>query len=172
MILCVFSSLSVAMAATGSNPLDLVFFQKSIPAPAFRLPVFGGKTLGLEDLRGRYVLLNFWATWCPPCVKEMPSMQRLQDALPSDRFQVVAISSDTRGARAVAPFVKRLGIHFPVLLDRDGAIAGRYGARELPTTFLIGPRGEVVAAARGARAWASPQATAALRALVAPTRRS
>ncbi len=154
--------LAAALPAAGHDPsqhgLRMVVFDPPFPAPAFVAAALGGGERRLADFRGRLVLLNFWATWCPPCVEEMPSMEALHQAYRTRGFTVLAVSSDADGARAVAPFVEKLGVTFPVLLDPSGEVAARYGARNLPVSFLLDAEGRVVAAAQGARDWASPQA--------------
>lgn len=112
----------------------------------------------LADLKGKVVLLNFWATWCPPCKEEMPSMERLYRRYKSRKFTVVALSVDSEGASVVAPFVKTHGLTFPVALDSKMAVAERYRVRGLPTTFIIDRRGNLVAIAMGPREWDGPAA--------------
>jgi peroxiredoxin len=136
----------------------MVTFDRPFPAPDFELPAPDGTKRSLTSWRGHYVLLNFWATWCPPCLEEMPSMQSLHNKYADQKFTVVALSSDKGGAAEVQPFIDKLCVTFPILLDVDGKIAGIYGARDLPLSFLIDPHGNVIAAAKGARDWASTQA--------------
>ena len=137
---------------------DMVPFEPPFPAPAFDARTLAGETATLERFRGRHVLLNFWATWCPPCLEEMPSMEALYRDFRDRGLVVVAISSDREGAAVVRPFIDRLGVSFPILLDPQRTVASRYGAGSLPMTFLLDPRGRVLAAARGERDWNSPQA--------------
>jgi peroxiredoxin len=165
--------LSLALAAGGANAHDpkyhgvrLVRFQRPIPAPEFTLPDPQGRPVRLGDLRGRWVLLNFWATWCPPCVQEMPSLERLSRAMAERPFTVLAISLDVEGAAKVKPFAAHLGLTFPIVLDREGRVADRYGASDLPATFILDPAGQVVLAAKGARDWASPEILAYLQELI------
>lgn len=139
------------------HSLKLVRFQPPVPVPGFTLESPEGKPVRLADFRGRFVLLNFWATWCPPCVKEMPSMQRLSDHFKDRPFVVLGISLDVEGASKVRPFIKRLGVTFPIALDPTSRVSEKYGARELPATFLIDPMGRVIMAAKGERDWFSPE---------------
>ena len=145
----------------------LVMFDPPFPAPGFSLPDLNGKPRTLESYRGQYVLLNFWATWCPPCLEEMPSMEKLQQKFSAHPFTIVAASSDEAGATAVQPFVDKLGVTFPILLDTNKEVAKVYGAQDLPLSFLIDPNGQVIAAAKGARDWASKQAVEVIGELVA-----
>jgi len=145
----------------------LIAFDRPLPAPVFNLAGLDGRKLSLADLRGHTVLLNFWATWCPPCVHEMPSLQRLSKAMKGRRFLVLAVALDMEGADKVAPFVKKLGLTFPVLVDPSGDVGETYGARDLPTTFVLDTQGRVVAAAKGAQEWDAPNVVDYLRELVA-----
>lgn len=113
----------------------------------------GNGTVALSQLRGKVVLLNFWATWCPPCVREMPALQRLHEKLAGDDFVVIAISVD-EDPEEVADFVARRGLTFPILLDPDHKIANLYQTIKYPETFLIDRNG-IVAVSRfaGDRDW-------------------
>ena len=146
---------------------QMVAFTPPMPAPAFELSRLSGGTAGLGDFRGSYVLLNFWATWCPPCVREMPSMDALYTRLMDQGLVVVAVSSDQEGAAIVQDFVDRLGVSFPILLDSDGAVSASYGARNLPTSLLLDRQGRVIAAAQGARDWGSDEAVSYVEELLA-----
>ncbi len=137
----------------------MVAFEPPVPAPAIELPDIAADTTSLAAYRGRYVLLNFWATWCAPCVREMPSLQKLEDALGQEVLSVVAVYVDRAGEEGkVKAFTARMALRFKVILDSKGVAQGTYGARELPSTFLINPAGEIVAAAKGERDWASDEA--------------
>jgi len=145
----------------------LVEFERPVPAPAFRLSAMDGAPVRLEDFRGRFVLVNFWATWCPPCVREMPTLERLSQLLAEEPFTVLAVSVDAEGAAKVRPFLARLGVTFPVALDPQSRAAGRYGANDLPATFLVDPQGRVIVAAKGERDWADPKLVEYLREVIA-----
>lgn len=127
------------------------------PAPDFRLPDLQGRPFRLADQRGKVVFLNLWATWCPPCRDEMPSMERLHRRLAGRDFVVVAVSEDDDEA-AVRAFANDLRLSFPVLLDREGKLPGRYGVTGYPETFLIDRQGEVVDHIIGPAEWDSPEA--------------
>ena len=146
---------------------SMVIFERPFAAPDFTLPDLDGSMRSLASYRGQYVLLNFWATWCPPCLAEMPSMQKLHDQFSNRRFTVVAASSDEAGVTVVQPFVNKLGVTFPILLDVRKEMARVYGAQDLPLSFLLNPQGEVIAAAKGARDWASAQAIEVVGELIA-----
>ena len=137
-------------------------------APAFHATNLAtGRPVSLADYRGRPILLNLWATWCPPCREEMPSMERLYGQLHDRDFQLLAVSQDEDGSRAVEPFVRQLGITFPVLIDPERQVGERYGVWGYPETFIIDRNGYVVERVIGPRDWATPAQRAALEALIA-----
>ena len=127
----------------------------------------GGRQV-LADHHGRLVLLNFWATWCAPCVEEMPSLDRLQ-GLRGDVLEVVAVSVDHGEPETIDRFFDRLGIgHLAVYQDRGGALSRAFDVRAYPSTFLIDRNGQVIAALPGMAAeWDAPEALALLDALAA-----
>lgn len=144
----------------------LVTFARPFPAPGFTVEDLSGARTELAGYRGKYVLLNFWATWCPPCLDEMPSMEVLHQRFKDRGFVVVAISSDKEGASIVQGFIDKLDVSFPILLDPDGRVARAYGAKNLPVSFLLDRQGQVIAAAQGARDWASKEALTTVNELV------
>lgn len=114
-------------------------------APEFALQTLDGNTLRLADLRGKAVLLNFWATWCPPCKEEIPWFVELQKQYGPQGLQIVGVAMDDAGHDAIAKFAADMKIDYPVLLGTD-QVADQYGGVEaLPTTFYIGRDGKVVA---------------------------
>jgi peroxiredoxin len=122
----------------------------------FTLPGIGdGPPLRLADLRGRVVLINFWATWCKPCEDEMPAMERLYRSLPRGGFELVAISVDD-GPEPVLAFRDRLGLSFPLLLDPEQKVSGAYAAKQFPETLLVDQNGVVVERYVGAKEWDLP----------------
>jgi thiol-disulfide isomerase/thioredoxin len=110
-------------------------------APDFRLTTLTGETVALADLRGRTVLINFWATWCLPCRAEMPYLQALAERYP-DQLTVLAINMREDGA-GIQPFVDELALTFPILLKPDDETLLNYGVRGLPLTFVVAPDGEL-----------------------------
>ncbi|WP_281858811.1 TlpA disulfide reductase family protein [Litoreibacter halocynthiae] len=123
-----------------------------------------GKAVKLSDYRGKYVLLNFWALWCAPCVKEMPSLERLDAALGSAKFEVVTITTGRNSRAAVDKFFTEKKItHLPKLFDPKMALLRAIGGGSLPLTVLIGPDGLEVARFNGDAEWDSPTAQAMLR---------
>ena len=136
-------------------------------APDFAVTDLEGRTVRLSALRGKVVVLNLWTTWCPPCVEEMPSIDRLWSALHGDDFALLAVSQDEEGRHAVEPFLARMRLSFPVFLDPDHQVGDRYGVWGYPETFVIDRNGYVVERVIGPRDWASADSLAALRALIA-----
>ena len=136
-------------------------------APDFAAPDLAGHAVRLSALRGKVVVLNLWTTWCPPCREEMPSMERLYGQLRDRDFQLLAVSQDEDGSKTVEPFVRQLGITFPVLLDPERQVGERYGVWGYPETFIIDHNGYVVERVIGPRDWATPAQRAALEALIA-----
>jgi peroxiredoxin len=135
------------------------------PTPEFTLSTPDGKKLSLKDFRGKIVFLNFWASWCIPCREEMPAMERLYQEFKDRNFVVLAVSVKDRRQDAI-DFVKELKLTYPVALDPEGQAAVLYGAWGLPTTYLIGPKGEGLARAWGPADWYGSAARKLIRDLV------
>jgi peroxiredoxin len=126
---------------------------RGTPAPAFELPrVGGGSSLSVEQLRGKVVLLNFWATWCKPCEDEMPAMERLYRALAGSDFELVAVSVDEDEA-IVDAFANRLGLSFPILMDSSKKVAMAYQTFRFPESLLVGRDGVVLERYVGPKDW-------------------
>ena len=134
-------------------------------APALELPDLGGTTRSLVDWRGQVVLVNFWATWCPPCLEEMPSLQRLAERLRGQPFAVVAVNV-AEMERRVAHRAQQMGLDFPVLLDADGAAFKAWGGKGLPTTVLIDRDGRVRYLGLGPLEWDGVEAATAVESLL------
>lgn len=118
-----------------------------------------GRPVAIDDFRGRVVLLNLWATWCAPCVREMPALDRLQARLGGPEFEVVALSLDRGGRDQVVPFLEGLGVeNLAIYLDPGSAAMRELSARGLPTTLLIDREGREVGRLEGAAEWGSPDA--------------
>lgn len=127
------------------------------PTPAFRLAAWEGGEVALGGLRGKPVLLNFWASWCEPCRTEMPSLELLAARHEAEGLQVLAINHRETDA-AVRRFLDSQPLTLPVLRDRDGAVAQAYGVRVFPTTVAIGRDGRALFSVVGEVDWASPAA--------------
>jgi len=119
------------------------------PAPDFTLQTLDGKKVTLSDLRGKAVVLNFWATWCPPCKVELPWFVDFQKQYGPKGLQIVGISEDEGGKEKVQAFVKEMGVTYPIAVD-DDTVARKYGdVEDLPTTFYIDRNGKIVQFAMG-----------------------
>lgn len=140
-------------------------------APDFTLKDISGQEMTLSSLRGKVVVLNFWASWCPPCREEMPSMEELHQTMQGKEFVLLAVNIEAGGAQAVRPFLQSQQLTFPVLLDQTGEVRGRYGVSKYPETFIINPAGEIVEKVVGGIDWSQPRVVQFLRQLlVVPAR--
>ena len=157
-LLALFLIFLLAIPATGLTAKD--------HAPDFEMKTLDGKNISLADYNGKYVLLNFWATWCGPCKVEMPSMEALYAKFKTKNFDILAVSNDIFGAKVVKPFVEAHKMTFTVSLDQDLKISSRYGVMSLPTTFLINPRGIVIGVLNGAQEWDHAETLAYFEALL------
>lgn len=125
-------------------------------APDFTLKNLAGENVSLSSLRGKVVLLNFWATWCPPCREEIPSMVKLNQAMAGKPFQMLAVSIDEGGKEAVEKYFKSLGATLPTLLDTNQQIGALYGITGVPETFVIDPNGVILKKHVGPLEWNHP----------------
>jgi len=133
------------------------------PAPEIAFADGAGKSLSLADFRGRLVLVNLWATWCEPCIREMPSLDRLRAALPDRDLAIVLVSQDRGGDKVVAPFFAKLGLKLDTYLDPKSAVGHAFEVRGLPTTILIDREGRELGRIEGALDWDGGPAQALLR---------
>ena len=140
---------------------------KGRPAPDFQLPSLDGPTRSLGELRGKVVLVNFWATWCKPCEDEMPAMERLHAALAPRGFELLAVSVDEDSA-PVRAFRDRLDLSFPILLDPAKQAARRYQSFRYPESFLVDREGVLVERYIGPREWDAPAYRARIERLLGP----
>ena len=132
--------------------LDLIKPTRPRYAEDFTLPGHAGGDFTLSAQRGKVVLVNFWATWCPPCLEEMPAMERLWRRHKDAGFVLVAVSLDS-DPKKVPPFVTAHKFTFPIALDPKMAVAEKYGVRALPSSFVIDRAGTMTGVALGPRSW-------------------
>jgi peroxiredoxin len=128
--------------------------EAGLPAPDFTFPGINGKMVSLSDYRGKVVLINIWATWCTPCVDEMPSMEKLYQKLKGEDFEILAVSIDFLGLKVVAPFMKKHKLTFPALIDSAGTIRIAYRTTGIPESFIIDKDGILVKKIIGPLDWA------------------
>ena len=160
----------VAPAAGGGDPPafrnarnQFTFMRSRKPAPMTLILAAGGDLLDLGRFRGKVVLLNFWATWCTPCIRELPAVDRLQSTLGGQGLEVVALSIDDTGIDAPASFARRLGLtHLNVYLDFTGTTAEAFPLYGLPISYLIDREGVLLGYIVGAVKWDSPDAVSFL----------
>ena len=164
---------SFPAAATGAPTMPGFEYAKPpSPMPDISFADAKGRALTLEDFRGKVVLLNIWATWCPPCVREMPSLDRLQARLGGPRFEVVALSQDRGGLTLVSRFFERLKLkHLDIYIDRTERSRVALGVSGLPTTILIDRDGNEVGRMIGPAEWDSDAAVAVIRHYIGESRR-
>lgn len=144
------------------------FTQAGTPAPATPFEAKGGKAATLAQFKGKVVVLNLWATWCAPCVKEMPELDRLQGMFPAKDLAVVTVSMDMAGWRAVEPFWEKRGLkNITPYLDKKNALALGFKARGLPLTVIYNRQGKEVARIAAPAVWDAKPATDLIAVLVA-----
>ena len=149
--------LSAETAVDIAESLGLHSFQRGVEAPDFDLDYLDGERRALSSFRGQVVFLNFWATWCPPCREEMPSMQTLHERFSDLGLTMLAV--DIRESKlAVQKFIDEFELTFAIPLDTDGRVSTMYGVRGIPTTYIIDRDGMLLAAVVGGRDWASDDA--------------
>ena len=135
------------------------------PAPPLALRDIEGGEVRLETFRGRTVVVNFWATWCAPCVAEMPSLERLRARFAGDGLEVLAVNLQENAAR-IRPFAERLGLTMPMLRDHDGSARAAWGVRVFPTTYVVGPDQRLALVAVGEIDWDASEVAARIGAVV------
>jgi len=174
--LLVFGLLVVALAPAASadepalaallKALDLRGYPARTAPPQFSGSTLDARQLSMTEYRGTVIVLTFWASWCLECRVEMPALERLQREFSSRGFAIVGVNA-RESKEAVRRYAKELGLTFPLVLDRDGKVNALYGVIGLPTTFLVGRDGRVIALAIGPRQWESAPARRLIEALLA-----
>jgi peroxiredoxin len=143
------------------------------PLPDFTLPDLQGNPVQLSKRQGNVIFINIWATWCPPCVEEMPTIQQLYEQLHGHGLEVLAISVDALGTQVVGPFMQKHRLTFPVLLDAASRIPRLYRTSGVPESFIVDKRGRLVEKIVGPRDWSHPRMIALFqRLLTAPDERA
>ena len=149
-------TLSLVLATAGSvasfGPSSLV----GDKALEFAMRDMSGSYVSITAMRGKVIVLNFWATWCPPCTVEMPGLDQLYHDYRADGLEVIGVSSDGSEV-GIREFLSETPVDFPILHDRSGRVTKLYGVNSLPTTFLIDRSGTVVNLFMGEQDWTSPR---------------
>lgn len=158
---------AVFLFAAGAGAADLSKLKpwEGGATPRLALKDLTGKDNGLAQHRGKAVLINFWATWCAPCVKEMPALQTLADNLAAERFVLLTVNFG-EGEGRIEPFLNRLDLRLPVLLDRDMNTTKAWGVRGLPATFLLDVNHRVRYQVLGELEWDHPEVEKKIRELL------
>jgi thiol-disulfide isomerase/thioredoxin len=152
-----------AFAEDIKPPFGIRHYDKGL-APDFNLQDIDGDTFELKSARGHWVFLHFWASWCGPCKKEMPAIQRLADTM-QDKLQIVMINT-AEDEDTIFTFLAAINVELNSLLDRDGQVTEVWKPRGLPTTFLINPKGEIKYQAIGGRDWDKAEYVGFIRQLI------
>ena len=127
------------------------------PLADFTLPDMDGNPVQLAALQGKVVFINVWTTWCPPCIEEMPTIQRLYEQLHPKGLEILAINMDALGRQTVEPFLDKRRLTFPVLLDPESQTERLYGTAGVPESFIVDKAGLLVEKIVGPRDWAHPE---------------
>jgi len=153
-LFAVFFGLLCSTISAAPAPKGFQTFQNGVAAPKTIFFDESGTPITIDKFNGKIVILNLWATWCGPCVKEMPSLERLAARLPTEQFAVVAVSQDKGGSAVSKPFLDRIEVKsLAVYADPIGRLYRDFGARGMPSTFIVAPNGQLIAAFEGAAEW-------------------
>jgi peroxiredoxin len=150
----------------GEGNQTLTLLPERQQAPGFALKDINGETHRLADYRGRVVIVNFWATWCPPCREELPSMQRAWEQIRDEGIAMLGVNVG-ENADTIFPFTAYYPVEFPLLMDLDSKVVEDWPVIGLPTTFVLDPEGRLVYRAIGGRRWDDPQLLEKVRGLKA-----
>ena len=147
LLVCLCASLVWAMGKAPKSPKE--YTPKAID---FTLPDINGKTHTLADYKGKLIFLNFWATWCPPCKAEMPSMQKMYNESDKKKFVMLAVNVG-QDLKTIKKFADTHKYTFPILIDKGAKISLKYRAYGIPLTYVIDQKGEIITRISGARQW-------------------
>ncbi|MGD8484072.1 MAG: TlpA disulfide reductase family protein, partial [Thioalkalispiraceae bacterium] len=139
-------------SASATEPQTLPRLEKPFKAPDFNLQAEDGRHYRLSDFHGKVVVLNFWATWCPPCREEMPAMERLWQKVKDKNIVLLGINVG-EDADTIFEFTGQYPVSFPLPMDSDGKVIEQYPIKGLPTTYIVNPQGMVTHRAVGSREW-------------------
>jgi peroxiredoxin len=151
--LMVFALYGAAFASDPFVQMEVITPRVRMEAPAFDLGDIQGGQKSLTEFKGKVIVLNFWATWCPNCREEMPSLEKLWEKYKSKGVVIIGVAVGSRG-KDVESFARGLGLTFPILLDMNGAVRRDYEVAALPMTYIIGKDGKISGRMYGSREWA------------------
>jgi peroxiredoxin len=154
-----------AEAARSLRDANIQVLGQRIDSRDFTLPLLAGENATLSSYRGKVVILNFWATWCPPCRVEMPSMETLYQRFNDQGLEILAVDIG-EGASTVQQFIRSAGYTFPVLLDGANRVSSVYGIEAIPTTYIIDREGKIVGRVVGSIMWDNQRVITAIDALL------
>jgi len=143
--------------AASLEKLGFIVFPKPQPLDDFTIQALGGSTKRLSDQKGKIVLLNFWATWCPPCRAEMPALEKLWGKSKDKAFTIMGVSVGEKPA-TVKDFIGSQGYSYPIYLDPDGSLGTAFGASSIPTTYILDKTGAAIAGKIGGASYDSAEA--------------
>jgi peroxiredoxin len=155
-LVMIYGFLTRGIVDSGSSTIPRV----GQPVADFVLSDLQGRQVRLSSMRGKVVFINVWATWCQPCIDEMPTIQRLYEQMRARGLEVLTISLDPLGAQIVEPFMQRYQLTFPVLLDPKSQVEKLYGTTGVPESFVVDQNGRLVEKVVGPRDWSDPQTLA------------
>jgi thiol-disulfide isomerase/thioredoxin len=161
---------SAADISSSLAKLGFHVFPEAVVLPTFTVPALktseGQDALDSAKLAGKVTLLNFWATWCPPCKKEMPSIQRLEEIMKGTDFRIAAVSTGEK-RKTVEDFIAKTAYTFPVYLDESGSLGASFASQGIPTTYIIDKSGKIYAGIVGSTEYDSPELLTVLKAMAA-----
>jgi peroxiredoxin len=166
LIFAVIAGLLFLFLVAKEGPRSKKIIREGDQAPEFRLPALDGKLAGLSDYRGKVVMVHFWATWCPPCIEELPVLDRMYRGFAGRDLVVLAVSVDEGGTETVTSFLKKNALSLPVLLDPGAPVAHSYGTFKFPETYILDRSGIVRYKVIGQADWSVPANVKAIRDMI------
>ncbi|WP_304225076.1 TlpA disulfide reductase family protein [Gracilinema caldarium] len=151
---------------TALQDTGFTVFPEAQTLPQIKVPGLDGKQIDIKDFAGSWVILNFWATWCPPCKAEMPSMEEFYKTFKNNKLTIFAISTGEK-PDTVKNFIKANPHSFPIGLDSSGQLGAVFASRGIPTTYIVNPEGKVIAGTIGGRDWMDKKTVEAFKTLLA-----